>query len=107
MFGTGIPEIFFIILIITVLSMSGLWPSVIRGLRELRGERVEEQPPATSRELDLSCRLLGISPSAPWEEIEKAYRRKAKIHHPDLGGDEDAMRALNEAYSLLKRMKKR
>ncbi len=51
-------------------------------------------------------RLLGVSPSARWEEVERAYRRKAKIHHPDLGGDEDAMRALNEAYSVLKRLRR-
>jgi DnaJ-domain-containing protein 1 len=88
--------------------MTGLWPAVIRGLRELRGERVDDpRPTVNAKEVDLSCRLLGVSTSAPWEDIEKAYRKKAKIHHPDLGGDEDAMRALNEAYSLLKRIKKR
>jgi curved DNA-binding protein CbpA len=51
--------------------------------------------------------MLGISPSAPWEDVEKAYRRKAKIHHPDHGGDEDAMRALNEAYAQLKSIRNR
>ena len=47
-----------------------------------------------------------MTPSAKWEEIEKAYRSKAKVHHPDLGGDEDAMRALNEAYNYIKKLRK-
>lgn len=98
----GMQEFIIIILIIILLSWTGLWPVVIRGLRELRGEHVEEPRPSKS-DLELSYRLMGVSPTAPLEEIERAYRRKAKVHHPDLGGDEDAMRALNEAYNLIKR----
>lgn len=81
---------------------------VMRGLRELRGEHVPpESPPRTSnQDVDVCFRLLGLSPSAHWEEIERAYRTKAKIHHPDRGGDEDAMRALNEAYHRIKQLKK-
>ncbi len=104
----GLQEFLVIVLIIVLLSWSGLWPVVIRGLRELRGEHVEDPKSNgtinfNARDIDLSFRLLGLSPSAPWEEIERAYRQKAKIHHPDRGGDEDTMRALNEAYSLIKK----
>ena len=98
----GMQEFIVIILIIVLLSWTGLWPVVIRGLRELRGEHVGDPRP-TESDLELSYRLMGLSPSAPWEEIERAYRRKAKVHHPDRGGDEDAMRALNEAYNLIKK----
>lgn len=105
----GLQEFLIIIAIIVVLQMSGLWPMVMRGLRELRGERVEEprrpQPPAS--ELDMCYRLLGLSASASWDEIERAYRQKAKLHHPDRGGDGDTMRALNEAYERLKRARGR
>lgn len=101
-------EILYIILIIVVLSATGLMPVVVRGLRELRGERFDDEPvKGGAREDDMCYRMLGISPSSSWDEIEKAYKRKAKIHHPDLGGDEDMMRALNEAYNRLKRIKKR
>lgn len=96
---------------IIVLSATGMWPVIMRGLRELRGEHVEEEPPgpraAGGTDLDMCYRMLGISPSSTWDEIEKAYKRKAKVHHPDHGGDEDTMRALNEAYHRLKQVKKR
>ena len=93
-----------LMLLIGVLSATGLWPRIIRGFRELRGDIPPQDTPETHPgDLDLCYRLLGISPSAPWPEVEKAYRRKAKVHHPDHGGDEDAMRVLNEAYERLKK----
>lgn len=98
----SIQEFLFLAAIILVLSMTGLWPTIIRGIRQLRGDIVDE-PAAAPKDLDLCYRMLGISPSASWDEIERAYRRKAKVHHPDHGGDEDTMRALNEAFAMLKR----
>jgi hypothetical protein len=105
----GIQEFVIIILIILVLSMTGLWPQVIRALRELRGEHIPDPPPrqGSNTDMEMCFRMMGLSPSASWEEIERAYRAKAKIHHPDRGGDEDTMRALNEAYNRLKQIKKR
>jgi len=105
----GIQEFVIIVLIILVLSMTGLWPQVIRALRELRGEHIPDPPPrqSSNTDMDMCFRIMGLSPSASWEEIERAYRAKAKIHHPDRGGDEDTMRALNEAYNRLKQIKKR
>ncbi len=103
-------ELLVVILIIAVLSGAGLWPAIIRGIRELRGERIEESPspdPPKSYDIEISFKLLGVSPSAPWDEIERAYRQKAKIHHPDRGGDGDTMRALNDAYSTIKRLRNR
>ena len=61
------------------------------------------KPPITNSDLEVCYRILGVSSTASWDEIQQAYRRKAKVHHPDRGGDGDAMRALNEAFSLLKR----
>ena len=108
---TGFTELIWLSVIIVVLSATGLWPTIMRGLRELRGERVDDDHAptggGTASELDMCFRMLGISPSSSWDEIEKAYKRKAKIHHPDRGGDEDTMRALNEAYGRLKRLRKR
>ncbi len=104
---TGFQELIILMLIVAVLSMTGLWPQIIRGIRQLRGERVEDESPPSDREVDLCYKMLGISPSSTWDQVEQAYRRKAKLHHPDHGGDDDTMRALNEAYTVLKRLKKR
>lgn len=103
----GFQELLLLMVIIAVLQMTGLWRVIISGLRELRGEKVEEptRSSAPPMDVDLCYRILGLSPSATWDEIERAYRQKAKIHHPDHGGDEDAMRTLNEAYSRLRRIK--
>lgn len=53
-----------------------------------------------------SLRLLQL-PTAPdhvltLHQIREAYRQLALAHHPDTGGDPEAMRRLNEAYQLLK-----
>ena len=53
-----------------------------------------------------SLRLLQL-PTDPdhvltLHQIREAYRQLALAHHPDTGGDPEAMRRLNEAYQLLK-----
>ena len=105
----GFQELLLLSILIVVLTATGMWPVIIRGLRELRGERFDDPPRyagTSNHDLDMCYRMLGLSPSSTWDEIEKAYKRKAKIHHPDRGGDEDTMRALNEAYNRLKRVKR-
>lgn len=103
MFGiTGIQELLLLMFVIAVLSMTGLWPKIIQGLRDLRGDS-GGRGPVSPEDLNLCYKILGLSTTASWPEVEKAYRHKAKIHHPDLGGDEDAMRTLNDAYNQLKR----
>lgn len=45
---------------------------------------------------------LGVNEDATPEEIKKAYRDKAKEHHPDKeGGDADKMAVVNKAYAVL------
>ena len=45
--------------------------------------------------------LLGLEAGATPPAIKRAYRRLAKAHHPDLGGDAEAFRRLEAAYRLL------
>jgi curved DNA-binding protein CbpA len=45
--------------------------------------------------------VLGAGVGATREEIERLYKRLAQRHHPDRGGDEEEMKALNEAWRVL------
>lgn len=56
-------------------------------------------------------KLFGISPDAKIEEIKLAYRKLAKIYHPDINkgnkASEEKFKELNEAYEVLADEKKR
>ena len=52
-------------------------------------------------------RILGVSRTADADEIKKAYRKLARKHHPDAGGDEARFKEINEAYEVLSDDKKR
>jgi curved DNA-binding protein CbpA len=45
--------------------------------------------------------ILGAKESDARAEIERRYKRLAHRHHPDRGGDEEEMKALNEAWKVL------
>jgi len=45
--------------------------------------------------------ILGASEDASPREIERLYKRLAHQRHPDRGGAEEDMKALNEAYQVL------
>ncbi len=51
-----------------------------------------------------AAELLNLGESATLAEIKKAYRAKAKLHHPDMAGSEEErieMHQLTEAYEVL------
>lgn len=45
--------------------------------------------------------VLGARRDESRTELERRYRRLAHDHHPDRGGDEEKMKALNEAWRVL------
>lgn len=51
--------------------------------------------------------ILEIPKSASKEDIKKAYRRKAKLCHPDKGGNEEEFKKVSYAYSVLGDKEKR
>jgi len=50
---------------------------------------------------------LGVANNATPEDIKKAYRRMAGIHHPDKGGDTAQFQKVQEAYETLSDPQKR
>lgn len=52
-------------------------------------------------------KTLGVPRTATADEVKKAFRKLARTHHPDAGGDEAKFKELNEAYEVLSDEKKR
>ena len=50
---------------------------------------------------------LGIQAGATADEIKQAYRKRAREHHPDRGGDKDRFQEIEEAYRILSDKAKR
>jgi len=50
---------------------------------------------------------LGIDANASDDDIQKAYRKAARANHPDLGGDPEQMKKINQAYEEIKRRRGR
>jgi curved DNA-binding protein CbpA len=52
-------------------------------------------------------RVLGIDSDASQEELQTAYRHRAKVLHPDAGGSAEAFSELAQAYEILSHPKRR
>ncbi len=59
------------------------------------------------RRLLITTRRWAFPRTATADEIKKAFRKLARTHHPDAGGDEAKFKELNEAYEVLSDDKKR
>ena len=55
----------------------------------------------TSLTREQALRLLELPPSAPRPAVKRAYRRLARRHHPDVGGDPETFHRLHQAAELL------
>lgn len=45
--------------------------------------------------------VLGVGKQASADEIKRAYKKEAFVHHPDRGGSKEKFQALQEAYDVL------
>ena len=51
--------------------------------------------------------VLGVGEKATTDEIKKSFKKLARKHHPDAGGDEAAFKEISEAYEVLSDKEKR
>ena len=51
--------------------------------------------------------ILGVAKDATADTIKRAYKEKAKQHHPDRGGDANQFAEISNAYDVLKDPQKR
>ena len=52
-------------------------------------------------------KILEVDPTATLQDIKIAYRKKAKEHHPDKGGDKDKFMEIELSYRVLSDPQKR
>jgi hypothetical protein len=45
--------------------------------------------------------VLGVEENATQQEVDQAFRKQARLRHPDGGGSDEAMKSLNEAHDIL------
>lgn len=46
-------------------------------------------------------KILKLAATAADREIKESYRSLARVHHPDVGGDAEEFKNIQEAYSLI------
>lgn len=51
--------------------------------------------------------ILGVDKNASQDDIKRAYRKMASLHHPDKGGDKSKFQEVQQAYSILSDEQKR
>jgi len=49
----------------------------------------------------LQLERADLTKEGPIPKIKSAYKRMAKLHHPDMGGDEEKFKQINEAHSRM------
>ncbi|RJR19495.1 MAG: J domain-containing protein [Desulfobacteraceae bacterium] len=87
-------------------SLKILEENLAEGIRPDTLRPVSKQRPRLSREQREYLRILGVDakdlerPSCGIR-INSAFRRMAKLHHPDIGGDEEKFKLINEAHKQM------
>ncbi|CZR54448.1 related to tetratricopeptide repeat protein 2 [Phialocephala subalpina] len=105
----------------TSLGKAGDWEAAVRELKELQEQDPQDAGLAKevrNAELELKkskrkdyYKILGVEKEADENQIKKAYRKAAIVHHPDKNPDdkdaEDKFKEIGEAYETLSDPEKR
>ena len=97
-FGTKIDPTKMIRAILRSVEVSMLTQMGARIRTRLSKLKQEQEPADTSMD---PFAILGVDMNATREEVDKAYKEKAKIMHPDAGGNNEEMVKLNAAYEAM------
>jgi hypothetical protein len=89
-------------------ARQALRPGILDGLREAvrdrkhkSRKRVRSERRSQEDEREKALRLLGLPPGSSENQIASAFRKAARRHHPDVGGDPARFRAILDARNLL------
>ncbi len=80
--------------------LDGLREAVREPKEKSRG-RARSERRSQEDEYTRALRLLGLAPGSSDDQIESAFRKAARRHHPDVGGDPAKFRQLVDARNLL------
>ncbi len=79
------------------------WKRLLKQRARHRFQKAQRPPQHDARFMSIySCyQMLGLQETNNIEEIRSAFRKLAKAHHPDQGGNPEFFRSLNHAYNCL------
>ena len=90
-------------------TCEGLRLASQRGILEQYRQFFEALPPPSGAPIGMGDEspyaVLELAESASIEAAEAAYRAKARIYHPDNGGSQEAMAAINVAIAAIRKEK--
>ena len=73
----------------------------VRGTESKSGKNYSSGRRSQTDEYTAALELLGLPPGSSDNEVELAFRKSARRHHPDIGGDPAKFRAIVAARKLL------
>lgn len=82
-------------------TIVGLREAVHGAARQKSGRHISNGRRTTTDEYTTALQLLGVPLGSSENEIESAFRKSARLHHPDVGGDPAKFRAILAARNLL------
>jgi hypothetical protein len=70
-------------------------------MKAKQGGQNQQQRSSTIHPLTRYYQILGLGINANSDEVKKAYRKLAKLNHPDVGGDPKKFILIKEAYEKI------